>query len=66
MQTIMLHDVDRRVVEMNVKTDEPEYVVCIVLLYAGDTKLICSDVGRLQKHLDILMHEGQRYGLELN
>ena len=26
MQTIRLHDVDRRVVEMNVKTDEPEYV----------------------------------------
>ena len=52
--------------ELNVQFNEPEYVVCTDLFYADDTMLIGSDVGRLRKHLDILVDEGRRYGLELN
>ena len=36
------------------------------LLYADDTVLFSSCPLRLQAHLDILVEEGKKYGLELN
>ena len=36
------------------------------LLYADDTLLVSSSPRRLQLHMDLVIDEGQRYGLEVN
>ena len=70
VQSVLLHDVDQRLAEQLRERQhiliEPDYVVCTDLLYADDTLLLSSNVWKLQTHMDILVGEGSRYGLELN
>ena len=66
MQTVLQHDVDQRMREALPHTAEPDYIVCSDVLYADDTMLVSSSALRLQLHMDTLVDEGQRYGLELN
>ena len=66
VQTVLLADVDDRLAQHAPFCEEPAYIVCTDLLYADDTMLIGSDPRRLQLHLDLLIDEGRRYGLELN
>ena len=66
MQTVLLHDVDQRMRDTLALMTEPDYIVCTDVLYADDTMLVSSSASRLQLHMDTLVDEGQRYGLELN
>ena len=66
VQTVMLFDVDQRVKAIRPLPDEPAYIVCKDLLYAGGTMLIGSQEAHLQLQLDTIIDEGCRYGLELN
>jgi hypothetical protein len=70
VQSVLLHDVDRRLTEKLQGRPhlliEPAYIVCTDLLYADDTLLFSSNVAKLQIHMDILVDEGSRYGLEIN
>ena len=69
VQTVLLWGVDSRLenaLSGRNFPDEPAYVVCKDLLYADDTVLFSSCSAKLQMHLDLLVEEGQRYGLELN
>ena len=70
VQSVLLHDVDRRLAErMRDRPHllvEPAYMVCTDLLYADDTLLLSSNVTKLQAHMDLVVDEGARYGLELN
>lgn len=66
VQTVLLHDVDRRLQEEGCNVAEPEYVVCGDVLYADDTQLISSSAAKLQRQLECVVDEGKRYGLELN
>lgn len=62
----MMHDVDRRLATQGPFPAEHEFVVCGDLLYADDTMLIGSSRSKLQSHLELVVDEGQRYGLEIN
>ena len=42
------------------------YIYIYMYLYADDTLLLSGCAGKLQAHLDLLVDEGSRYGLELN
>ena len=66
VQTILLYDVDQRMLLESFAVDEPEYIVCNDVLYADDTFLVSSSATKLQDHLNIIVDEGKRYGLELN
>ena len=70
VQSVLLHDVDQRLGEQLRERQrvlvEPDYVVCTDLLYADDTLLFSSNVSKLQTHMELLVDEGSRYGLELN
>ena len=67
VQTVMLHDVDTRVrFQVSAEVPEPDYIVSRDLLYAGDTLLVSCSAQRLQRHLDLIVDEGLRYGLEMN
>ena len=70
VQSVLLHDVDQRLAEQMQEQQhiliEPDYVVCTDLLYADDTLLFSSNVSKLQTHMELLVDEGSRYGLELN
>ena len=45
---------------------EPSHVICTDLLYADDTLLMSSSAAKLQLHMDLVVDEGSRYGLELS
>ena len=69
VQTVLLSDVDRIMASRGqgrLWPEEPPYLVCSDILYADDTVLLSSVAGKLQMHLDILVEEGAKYGLELN
>ena len=66
VQTVLLHDVDKRLQEECRPVSEPEYIVCSDVLYADDTLLMSSGAAKLQRHLELVVDEGKRYGLELN
>ena len=63
VQTVLLHDVDQRMAQQNFAVNEPEYIVNNDVLYADDTFLVSSCATKLQRHLDIIVDEGKRYGL---
>ena len=65
VQTVLLFDVDERLLNETIVT-EPAYLMTNDVLYADDTVLLSSCPSRLQAHLDILVDEGSKYGLELN
>ena len=67
VQTVLLSDVDDILSSRNEQwPDEPPHVICSDILYADDTVLLSSNPNKLQMHLDILVEEGAKYGLELN
>ena len=66
VQTVMLFDVDKIYQTMASDFEEPEYVVCNDLLYADDTFLLSASPVKLQIILDLIIQEGEKYGLELN
>ena len=65
VQTVLMHDVDERLL-CETPVVEPLYLVTTDVLYADDTVLLSSCPVRLQLHLDLLVDEGRKYGLELN
>ena len=65
VQTVMMHDVDTRLGELG-HVEEPAFMVTNDVLYADDTMLFSTSPVRLQNHLDLVVDEGKRYGLELN
>ena len=62
VQTVMLHDVYAGLELL----DEPGYVVTRDVLYADDTLLLSRDASNVQAALTKIVHEGKKYGLELN
>ena len=70
VQSVLLHDVDLRLAERMREHPhllvEPAYMVCTDLLYTDDTLLLSNNVTKLQAHMDLVVDEGSRYGLELN
>ena len=46
--------------------EEPAFVVTREVLYADDTSLVSSSNQNLQRLLDAVVHEGAKYGFELN
>ena len=70
VQTVLMHDVSERLVremqQQQLRSDEPAFLVLSELLYADDTLLVSSSPRRLQLHMDLVIDEGQRYGLEVN
>ena len=65
VQTVLMHDVDERLL-CEAPVNKPAYLVTTDLVYADDTALLSSCSVRLQLHLNILVEEGKKYGLELN
>ena len=69
VQTVLLSDVDNILASRGhgrLWPEEPPHIVCSDILYADDTILLSSVASKLQMHLDILVEEGAKYGLELN
>ena len=66
VQTVMMFDVDKMYSSMASDFEEPDYVVCGDLLYADDTVLLSASPVRLQLVLDLIIQEGEKYGLQLN
>ena len=70
VQTVLMHDVAARLKQAerqrHLNIEEPAFVIIPELLYADDTLLVSSSPRRLQMHMDFVIDEGQRYGLEIN
>jgi hypothetical protein len=66
VQSVMLHDVSVKLHRDMPDTSEPAYAVTRDVLYADDTLLMSADAVILQTHLNLIVSEGQAYGLELN
>ena len=65
VQTVLMYDVDERL-SREAPIVEPAFIVTTDVLYADDTVLLSSCPLRLQVHLDLLVDERKKYGLELN
>ena len=70
VQTVLLHDVDARLAghfrDQRHLLEGAPYAICTELLYADDTLLLSSSAAKLQAHMDLVIDEGARYGLEIN
>ena len=55
VQTILLYDVDERMVHESIAITEPAYIVCNDVLYADDTFLVSSSAQKLQNNIWILL-----------